>query len=97
MFTKLTDKNIIGQPSGIGKFLFDFTENAYTKTRYRKRAWQIFDQKVTHLLRDEYRTKQVTKVVANTLEELVKKMEYVDVNGFLREIELNQYAGRTAL
>ena len=36
-------------------------------------AWQIFDQKVTHLLRDEYRIKQVTKVTANTLEELARQ------------------------
>ena len=34
-------------------------------------AWQIFDKKVLHLLRDEYRIRQVTKVSANTLEELV--------------------------
>jgi tricarballylate dehydrogenase len=41
-------------------------------------AWQIFDRKVTHLLRDEYRIRQVTKVTANTLEELVGKLD--DVN-----------------
>lgn len=41
-------------------------------------AWQIFDRKVLHLLRDEYRIKQVTKVSANTLEDLVKKLD--DVN-----------------
>ena len=41
-------------------------------------AWQIFDQKVTHLLRDEYRIRQVTKVTANTLEELVQKLDGVD-------------------
>ena len=34
-------------------------------------AWQIFDKKVLHLLRDEYRIRQVTKVSAATLEELV--------------------------
>jgi tricarballylate dehydrogenase len=50
-------------------------------------AWQVFDQKVTHLLRDEYRIKQVTKVVADSLEELARKMEDVDVNGFLQEID----------
>ena len=50
-------------------------------------AWQVFDQKVTHLLRDEYRIKQVTKVTANTLEELARKMEDVDVSGFVEEIE----------
>ena len=33
-------------------------------------AWQIFDRKVQHLLRDEYRIRQVTKVTANTIEEL---------------------------
>jgi tricarballylate dehydrogenase len=38
-------------------------------------AWQVFDAKVKAQLRDEYRIRQVTKVVANTLEELVEKME----------------------
>lgn len=49
-------------------------------------AWQVFDQKVTHLLRDEYRIKQVTKVSANTLEDLAEKMEGVDPAGFLSTI-----------
>ena len=49
-------------------------------------AWQIFDRKVTHLLRDEYRIKQVTKVSANTLEELAGKLEDVDAAAFLDEI-----------
>jgi tricarballylate dehydrogenase len=47
-------------------------------------AWQVFDSKVTHLLRDEYRIKQITKVTANTLEELAKKLDDVDPQGFLR-------------
>ena len=29
-------------------------------------AWQIFDQKVKHLQRDEYKIRQITKVIANT-------------------------------
>ena len=29
-------------------------------------AWQIFDQKVKHLQRDEYRIRQITKVTADT-------------------------------
>ena len=41
-------------------------------------AWQIFDSKVLHLLRDEYRIKRVTKVSANTLEELADKLDGVD-------------------
>ena len=41
-------------------------------------AWQMFDSKVLHLLRDEYRIKRVTKVRADTLEELVQKLD--DVN-----------------
>ena len=47
-------------------------------------AWQIFDQKVTHLLRDEYRIKQVTRVKADTLEELAGKLEGVDSARFLK-------------
>jgi tricarballylate dehydrogenase len=42
-------------------------------------AWQIFDAKITPMLRDEYRIKQVTKVRADTLEQLCGKLE--DVNG----------------
>ncbi|MGZ8202263.1 MAG: FAD-dependent tricarballylate dehydrogenase TcuA [Burkholderiales bacterium] len=49
-------------------------------------AWQIFDQKVEHLLRDEYRIRQVTKVQANTLEELAGKLEGVNPQGFLRTV-----------
>ncbi|MFD2415899.1 FAD-dependent tricarballylate dehydrogenase TcuA [Amycolatopsis pigmentata] len=37
-------------------------------------AWQIFDSKTEHLMRDEYRTRHVTKVKANTLEELAAKL-----------------------
>ena len=41
-------------------------------------AWQIFDAKVKHLLRDEYRIKRVTKVQADTIEELAAKLDDVD-------------------
>jgi tricarballylate dehydrogenase len=37
-------------------------------------AWQIFDQQVVHLQRDEYRIRQVTKVTADTIEALADKM-----------------------
>jgi tricarballylate dehydrogenase len=49
-------------------------------------AWQVFDAKIIPMLRDEYRIKQVTKVRADTLEELVKKMEGVNAEACLREI-----------
>jgi len=49
-------------------------------------AWQIFDSKVAHLLRDEYRIKQVTKVRADTLEALAAKLDDVDGPALLREI-----------
>lgn len=50
-------------------------------------AWQVFDQKVTHLLRGEYRIKQVTKATANTLEELAGKLEGVDPQAFLATVK----------
>ena len=50
-------------------------------------AWQVFDNKLIPKLRDEYRIKQVTKVRANTLEELVQKMEGVDAGRALQEIK----------
>ena len=49
-------------------------------------AWQIFDQKVVHLLRDEYRIRQVTKVQADTLEDLSTKLDDVDPAGFMRTV-----------
>jgi tricarballylate dehydrogenase len=49
-------------------------------------AWQIFDDKVMHLLRDEYRIREVTKVKARSLEELAVKLEGVDPKGFLRTV-----------
>ncbi|HET8616893.1 MAG TPA: FAD-dependent tricarballylate dehydrogenase TcuA [Actinomycetales bacterium] len=49
-------------------------------------AWQVFDAKVTHLLRDEYRIRQVTKVTATTLEELAAKLDGVDPDQFLRTV-----------
>ena len=50
-------------------------------------AWQVFDQKVTHLLRDEYRIRRVSKVTGQTLADLADKMEGVDKQGFLDEIQ----------
>jgi len=58
-------------------------------------AWQIFDAKVKHLLRDEYRIKQVTKVVANSLEELVGKLDDVDPMRALDELKAFNRAVRT--
>lgn len=50
-------------------------------------AWQVFDKKVLHLLRDEYRIKRVTKVTANSLEELAAKLEGVNTQNFLDEVK----------
>ncbi len=58
-------------------------------------AWQIFDQKVTHLLRDEYRIRQVTKAGANTLEELVAKLDDVNATSALATIKQFNAAVRT--
>ncbi|WKA53149.1 FAD-dependent tricarballylate dehydrogenase TcuA [Planococcus shixiaomingii] len=49
-------------------------------------AWQIFDGNVSHLLREEYKGKHVTKVKANTLEELADKMEGINKEKFLKEV-----------
>jgi tricarballylate dehydrogenase len=50
-------------------------------------AWQVFDQKVKHLLRDEYKIRQITKVEANTIEQFALKLEGVNAAGFLRTVE----------
>jgi tricarballylate dehydrogenase len=57
-------------------------------------AWQVFDQKVVKLLRDEYRIARITKETANTLEELAQKLTGVDPEGFLRTVRAYNAAGR---
>ncbi len=58
-------------------------------------AWQIFDAKVTHLLRDEYRIRQVTKATSDTLEGLAPKLEGVDGDGFLATMKEYNAAVKT--
>lgn len=43
-----------------------------------QQAWQIFDNKVLKLLRDEYHIKQITRVSAPTIEQLAAQMDGVD-------------------
>ncbi len=71
---------------------YDFRN--YTYARYGREilaqpgqaAWQVFDAKVDHLLRDEYRIRQVTKVTADSLEELCARMEGVDTQAAFETI-----------
>jgi tricarballylate dehydrogenase len=58
-------------------------------------AWQVFDNKVDRLLRDEYRIREVTKVRADTVVELARRMGDVDVDGFVAEVERYNQAVRT--
>jgi tricarballylate dehydrogenase len=75
----------------------------YTYARYGREilkqplqfAWQVFDAKVRHLLRDEYRIKQVTRVTAQTLEELAGKLEDVDAAAALATLTAYNAAVRT--
>jgi tricarballylate dehydrogenase len=50
---------------------------------------------VTHLQRDEYRIRQVTKAKADTLEGLAKQLEGVDPEGFLKMVKAYNAAVRT--
>lgn len=79
----------------------DFRNYTYAKygrvilAQPRQFAWQVFDAKVRHLLRDEYRIRQVTKVTAQTLEELVGKLEDVDAAAALSTIRAYNAAVQT--
>jgi tricarballylate dehydrogenase len=50
-------------------------------------AWQIFDSSVTHMLRPEYRARRVTKVTANSIEELAGKLEDVNRDALIETIK----------
>lgn len=58
-------------------------------------AWQVFDAKVTDLLRDEYRIREVTKVEAMSLDELAAKLEGVDGAAFLNTVSAYNNAVQT--
>ncbi len=49
-------------------------------------AWQVFDAKVLHLLREEYRIRQVTKARADSIEELAQKLDGIDRAAFVAEV-----------
>lgn len=75
----------------------DFRNYTYAKygrlilAQPEQAAWQIFDAQTTHLLRDEYRIRQVTRVKADSLEKLVDRMELADPAACLKTIdEYNQ-------
>ncbi len=57
-------------------------------------AWQIFDQKVTHLIREEYRISRITKETASTFEELAPKLTGVDPKAFLETVRAYNAAPR---
>jgi tricarballylate dehydrogenase len=67
----------------------------YTYAMYGRRvleqpdqvAWQVFDAKVEHLLRDEYRIRQVTRTTARTLEELAAKLDGMNQRAFLQSVQ----------
>jgi tricarballylate dehydrogenase len=50
-------------------------------------AWQVFDAKIIPMLRDEYRIKRVTKVRADTLEDLCGKLDDVNAARALETIK----------
>lgn len=49
-------------------------------------AWQVFDAKVAHLMRDEYSIPQVTKVTADTIEELAARMDGMNADAFIDSV-----------
>jgi tricarballylate dehydrogenase len=72
---------------------FDFRNLTYARygrevlQQPRQFAWQVFDAKVRHLLRDEYHIREVTKVTADSLEELSRRLDGVDPVAFLDTVK----------
>jgi len=69
----------------------DFRNYTYAKygreilKQPQRAAFQLFDQKTKHLLRDEYRIPQVTMVEANTIEELADGLD-IDKAGLVETV-----------
>jgi tricarballylate dehydrogenase len=81
----------------------DFRNYTYAKygrvilSQPKQFAWQLFDAKVKQQLRDEYRIRQVTKVTANTLEELCAKLDDTDGQAALKELKEYNAAVQTQI
>ena len=79
---------------------FDFRNYTYVTygrallTQPQGLAFQIFDEKVKHLLRDEYWIPQVTMAQANTIEELARRLD-IDPDGLAATIKEYNAAVRT--
>ncbi|WP_281285668.1 FAD-binding protein [Devosia ginsengisoli] len=58
-------------------------------------AWQVFDSKVSHLLRSEYRIRRVTKAESDTLEGLAEQLEGVNSRQFLETVRAFNEACRS--
>ncbi|MDH5750511.1 MAG: FAD-dependent tricarballylate dehydrogenase TcuA [Rhodospirillales bacterium] len=58
-------------------------------------VWQVFDAKVAHLLRSEYRIRRVTKAESDTLEGLAGMLEGVDGTRFLETVKQFNKACKT--
>lgn len=81
-----------------GADVFSYTYSRYGRVVLAQPghfAWQIFDRKAQPFLRDEYRAKRATRVRADTLEELVKKLDDVDPVRALETIKAFNAATRT--
>ena len=71
---------------------FDFHNYTYAKygevvlRQPGQFAWQVFDSKVTSMLRAEYRIKEATRVKADSLEELAGRLEGVNATRFLETV-----------
>jgi tricarballylate dehydrogenase len=74
--------------------------HSYTYAKYGREilnqpgmfAWQVFDQKIVHLLREEYRIPRITKEKADSFEALAERLEGVDPNGFLDTVRVQRGA-----
>lgn len=70
----------------------DFRNYTYAKygreiiTQPDQFAWQVFDAKTEHLLRDEYHIQEASRVRANSLDQLVGRLDGVDPDASLRTI-----------
>lgn len=72
-----------------GEDVFSYTYAKYGREVLKQPgqfAWQVFDRKAAPFLRDEYRFRGMTKVTADTLEELVTKLEDVNAERALSTI-----------
>lgn len=78
-------KRFVDEGSGVQSYIYSRAGDWIIK-QPGNFAYQVFDQHVADMLRDEYKVKEASKVTADTIEELAAKLPGVNAEQFVQTV-----------